>query len=162
LLKKSPGDPTDRPLIVARAHEIEKTIEEKIRMTQLQPQHAPGPQPPTFPSAPDNPPEPEPFLVQQTPPPPPPPQPHPAQSSEQSCSDDSLDELLKLPLEFFFARVQALDTRHDLSTLREDFEKHGIYTPDLIPFMSDADLDTVLGEGRLGVRLFLRKIVGRQ
>jgi hypothetical protein len=70
-------------------------------------------------------------------------------------------ELLNLPLNSFMARVQGMDTAHDYEEVEERFDAEGI-TPQQIPAMSDLDLDTVLGPGKMGIRLFLRRLVGRQ
>ncbi|KAA8895876.1 hypothetical protein FN846DRAFT_893752 [Sphaerosporella brunnea] len=70
-------------------------------------------------------------------------------------------ELFNLPLSSFMARVQDMDTAHDYQQVEERFIEEGI-TPQLIPAMSDVDLDTVLGPGNMGMRLFLRRLVGRQ
>jgi hypothetical protein len=70
-------------------------------------------------------------------------------------------ELLALPLSSFIARIQDMDTAHDYEPVEEKFIEEGI-TPQLIPAMSDVDLDTVLGPGNMGTRLFLRRLVGRE
>jgi hypothetical protein len=70
-------------------------------------------------------------------------------------------ELLALPLSSFMARIQDMDTAHDYALVEERFIEEGI-TPQLIPVMSDVDLDTVLGPGNMGMWLFLRRLVGRQ
>ncbi|KAA8893728.1 hypothetical protein FN846DRAFT_1003687 [Sphaerosporella brunnea] len=70
-------------------------------------------------------------------------------------------ELFNLLLSFFMARVQDMDTAHDYRQIEERFIEEGI-TPQLIQAMSNIDLDTVLGPGNMGMRLFLRRLVGRQ
>jgi hypothetical protein len=69
-------------------------------------------------------------------------------------------ELLQLPLSIFLSRLEELYPMHEFLTFQEDFEINGI-TPDLIPAMSDADLDNVLGKNGMGMRIVLRRLLGR-
>jgi hypothetical protein len=81
--------------------------------------------------------------------------------SDTQPSNADRGRLLALPLGSFLARVQDLDMEHDYTDLEERFAAEGL-TPHLLPSMSDADLDAVLGPGKMGIRLFLRNLVGRQ
>ncbi|KAI5804410.1 hypothetical protein EDC01DRAFT_760658 [Geopyxis carbonaria] len=88
--------------------------------------------------------------------------PSPAAKTQLSPSKaEERRKLLELPLLYFLTRLQNMDTRHNILDLQPLFEDRGI-TPNLIPSMSDADLDEVLGKERMGIRLFIRKIVGRE
>ncbi|KAI5797730.1 hypothetical protein EDC01DRAFT_629112 [Geopyxis carbonaria] len=71
-------------------------------------------------------------------------------------------ELLDLPMSAFLAQLENLHPRYagKLLCLEDLFEDQGI-TPDLLPCMSDRDLDSILGHNRMGIRLFLRREVGR-
>jgi hypothetical protein len=69
-------------------------------------------------------------------------------------------ELLQLPLSIFLSRLEELYPMHEFLTFQEDFEINGI-TPDLIPAMSDADLENVLGKNSMGMRIVLRRLLGR-
>ncbi|KAI5796524.1 hypothetical protein EDC01DRAFT_629327 [Geopyxis carbonaria] len=69
-------------------------------------------------------------------------------------------ELVQLPLRQFLQKLDQIDPRHSIIDMFDNFDQEGI-TPDLIPSMSDSELDEILGKGRKGIRLYLRKHVGK-
>jgi hypothetical protein len=69
-------------------------------------------------------------------------------------------ELLQLPLGLFLSRLEELYPAYAFLPFQEELEGNGI-TPDLIPSMSDADLDSIFGKNSIGKRIVLRRLLGR-
>jgi hypothetical protein len=80
--------------------------------------------------------------------------------SSGSAFDLQRQELVALPLPIFLSRLEEIYPDHDFLTCQDKLELNGI-TPDLIAEMSDKELDSVLGDGSLGKRLILRRLLGK-